>query len=221
MRSPRHWSLFSGKDSTPVVFHADDDPAAGVGLVQSNVKVADLRVAVVGPIARALDVVATKGNTKVRIYKLVKQIGVTTGSFYWHFRDRNDLLDQLLDYWTLETTSVVTDNSRLLDLDPKIRLNETARMIAKYGFNDYEVSMRAWALADERVAEGVNRVYKMRLRFIRKAFRELGFETVEAEIRARLFMCYHTWEAATFGPQSKKKGYLKAIERRVELLTRS
>jgi len=80
--------------------------------------------------------------------------------------------------------------------------------------------MRAWAMTDANVADRVEAVYVLRKRFIGRAFSELGFEGDQLEDRTRLFMCYHMWEPATFGPQAKKKGYLKAIERRIELLTR-
>lgn len=169
----------------------------------------------------ALDVLRLEGVDAVKVERLARELGIAKSGFYWHFGDRNDLLDQLVDYWAHEYTAVVTKNPSILDLEPKQRLIETARLIAKHGFNDCEVSMRAWALVDEQVSKRVEKVYAMRLRFIKKAFTELGFEDDEAELRARLYMVYQMWEPATFGPQGGKKGYLKAIGRRVDLLTRT
>ena len=167
----------------------------------------------------ALDVLRMEGVDAVRVERLARELGIAKSGFYWHFKDRNDLLDQLVDYWAHEYTAVVTQNPTLSSLKPKARLIETARLIAKHGLNDCEVSMRAWALRDEQVAASVNSVYEMRLAYIGKCFEELGFDGAELESRTRLFVCYQSWEAAMFGPQAKKRGYLKAIERRVDLLT--
>jgi AcrR family transcriptional regulator len=40
----------------------------------------------------ALDIVAEKGVDGVRVEVLAKQLGVTKGSSYWHFKDRDALL---------------------------------------------------------------------------------------------------------------------------------
>lgn len=168
----------------------------------------------------ALDVLRMEGVDAVRVERLARELGIAKSGFYWHFKDRSDLLDQLVDYWAHEYTEVVAENVIMRNLEPKARLIETARMIAKHGLTDCELSMRAWALADETVAKKVEEVYAVRLRFIRQAFVELGFDGEQAELRARLYLVYHKWESATLGPQGEKKGYLKAIESRVELLTR-
>ena len=39
------------------------------------------------------------GIESVRIEVLARDLGVSKGSFYWHFRDRGELLDRLLARW--------------------------------------------------------------------------------------------------------------------------
>lgn len=169
---------------------------------------------------RALNVLRMEGVDAVKVERLARELGIAKSGFYWHFKDRDDLLAQLVDYWAHEYTAVIAENVAVVGMEPKERLIETARLITKHGFNDCEVSMRAWALTDQEVARRVEKVYATRLRFIKRAFIELDFDEGEAELRARLYMVYHVWELATFGPQGGKKGYLKAIEHRVELLAR-
>ena len=41
----------------------------------------------------------TSGIDQVKIAPLAADMGVTTGSFYWHFKNRRELLEVLLDYW--------------------------------------------------------------------------------------------------------------------------
>src|SRR6516225_2425226 len=60
------------------------------------------------------------GINEVRVELLAKELNVTKGSFYWHFRDRGDLLEQLLDSWRdgrlLSLSAQVGDNSDAPDL---------------------------------------------------------------------------------------------------------
>jgi hypothetical protein len=79
--------------------------------------------------------------------------------------------------------------------------------------------MRAWAERDAMAAEAVAKVYQMRLGYIREAFSELGFNGAELEMRTRLYVCYHSWEAAMFGHDSERK--LSRLHKlRLKLLTR-
>ena len=44
------------------------------------------------------------GVEAVRVEPLAKDLGVTKGSFYWHFRDREALLDAVLEAWEARET---------------------------------------------------------------------------------------------------------------------
>ena len=46
----------------------------------------------------ALQALASGGIDQVRIESLAKKLGVTKGSFYWHFKDREQFLDELLNF---------------------------------------------------------------------------------------------------------------------------
>jgi AcrR family transcriptional regulator len=50
-------------------------------------------------IKAALDILAEKGLDGIRVEVLAKRLRVTKGSFYWHFKDRRDLLDAVLETW--------------------------------------------------------------------------------------------------------------------------
>ena len=47
---------------------------------------------------KALQILAFEGVTKLTIDPLVKEIGVTTGSYYWHFKNRADYIQCLAEY---------------------------------------------------------------------------------------------------------------------------
>ncbi len=67
----------------------------------------------------AIDVLAKEGVTGLRVEVLAKRCGVTKGSFYWHFKDRQALLDGVLEQWKIgrirdieKTTAVTPGNER-------------------------------------------------------------------------------------------------------------
>ena len=52
------------------------------------------------------------GVEAVRVEKLARDLDVTKGSFYWHFKDRDELLDLLLREWESEVQEIVLQIGR-------------------------------------------------------------------------------------------------------------
>jgi len=150
---------------------------------------------------------------------LAKSLGIAKAGFYWHFKNRDDLLRQLLDHWTLEITEVITANPEILTLKPKTRLIRAAEIIHDYKLTRYEIAIRQWALQDKEAARAVKKSNRLRLDFVRMAFSELGFKGEDLEIRTMLFVCYHSWEASMFREISRKRRRAQ-IAKRIDFLTR-
>ncbi len=55
-------------------------------------------------VSAALDVLVSDGIGAVKVLPLAKRLGVTRGSFYWHFENHEALLSRLLEVWE-ETNS--------------------------------------------------------------------------------------------------------------------
>ena len=167
----------------------------------------------------ALDGVARGSVSEISIGGLARQLGISKSGFYWHFKNRDDLLARLLEYWTHEVTEVITDNEEILSLDAHTRLNRTAEMILDYDLVRYEIGIRQWAMTDKIAAKAVRSVNRKRLDFLRQTFNELGFTGDDADMRAMLFVCYHTWETPMF-PEVSLKRRRELIAKRIALLTR-
>jgi len=165
-----------------------------------------------------LQTLSKGGVAALTVEGLAKSLGIAKAGFYWHFKNRDDLLRQLLDYWTREFTKVVSANPEVLALKPKNRLIRTAEMILDYDLTRYEIPIRQWALQDAAAARAVRKVNRIRLEFIRSAFSELGFKGDDLEMRSMLFTCYHSWEAPMFQEISRKRRR-DLIAKRIELLT--
>ena len=167
----------------------------------------------------ALQQLGEKSVAEIRIEKLACGLGVSKTGFYWHFNDRDQLLEMLLEYWTHEMTEVVTDNPLLSCLEPKARLIKTAEMILDNDLVRYEIGIRQWALSNKDAAKAVRKVNRIRLKFIKQAFLDYGFTGDDAETRALMFTVYHTWETPMFREISRKRRH-QLIKRRISILLR-
>lgn len=121
---------------------------------------------------------------------LAKLIGVTKGSFYNQFKDRQDLLNSILELWEKEVTGKVINRIARVPGGPKKRLLAMLEYVLQDKFDKYDPAMRAWASHDETAAEVVRRVDKERLSFMKSLFEEAGFSKREAEMRARVMYYY-------------------------------
>jgi AcrR family transcriptional regulator len=166
---------------------------------------------------KSLEELELGGVEAIKIDRLAKQLGISRSGFYWHFKNRQDLLEHLLDYWVRQYTGVLTDNPDILKLDPKKRLRTTMEMIRDKKLTRFDLSMTSWARLDSKVHKVVGKVVKMRLDYLRGIFAELGFEGDELEMRTRLFVCYHSWEDTMF-PGLSNQQHSKLLKLRYKFL---
>ncbi len=140
-------------------------------------------------VAAAIDVLAREGIAGLRVEVLAKRCGVTKGSFYWHFKDRQALFDAVLAHWKqgrirdIEKTTAVTPG------DERERLNY---VIEVYGASrnrkgmEIELAIRDWARHDAGAAAIVESVDLYRLECTRKLFVATGMSNAEAKSRSLL-----------------------------------
>lgn len=166
----------------------------------------------------ALATLEREGVHGVRVERLARDLGVAKSGFYWHFRNRDDLLVELVRYWREAYTEVVSRDPGLRLARPKARLRRVMEMVVDHDLARWDVAMRSWAGHDPEVAKATRRVYRIRLDFVRDAFAELGFEGDDLEMRTRLFVCYQSWERATF--TDSRKALRRFMDCRLALLTR-
>ena len=165
----------------------------------------------------ALELLAHKDITGLKIETLARSLGIAKSGFYWHFKNRQDLLSQMLDHWQHEITEVISENITVIDLEPVSRLKKIAEMILDYDLNRYEIPIRQWASQDAEAARAVENVDSIRLNFLRTTFDELGLEGDDLEMRTMLFVGYHASEEYMFTVLPKEKRR-ELIGKRIELL---
>ena len=142
----------------------------------------------------ALRILGEEGLAGVRVERLARDLGVTKGSFYWHFVDRADLLENMLKYWADEFTGNLIEYLEAQVGDPAERLRMVMTTVDEQKLGQFDLAIRAWADHDPLAAAVVRRVYRARLNFIRGIFSEMGFTGDELEMRTRTVVVYYTWQ---------------------------
>jgi AcrR family transcriptional regulator len=133
----------------------------------------------------ALEAIARGGIDAVAVEPIAALLGVTKGSFYWHFKNRSELLEAALHRWEVRATGQIIE--QLSDIaNPAERLQQLMRA----AFGDVEGNRGEnaifGAVSDPVVAAAVVRVNAQRLAFLERAFLDLGFRTATARMRARI-----------------------------------
>jgi len=141
-------------------------------------------------ILTAFNTLYENGIDAVRIEPLAIKLNVTKGSFYWHFKNRLELHDALLDYWQREMTQTVLDFAKEFHGNPRQRMINTLREVVWKERTKYDPAVRNWARTDIKVRKVVQYIDKIRLSFLQGLFIDLGFDKDEAELRARLGYYY-------------------------------
>lgn len=131
------------------------------------------------------------GITSVKIEALATELGATRGSFYWHFTDHAELLDELLLSWVECNTEPFR---RVLDTDADWPLTQILRYTEVWlndEFDpDFDAAIRDWARSAPAVADSVRRIDDERLDILFNLFQRLGYDATEALVRART-LYYH------------------------------
>lgn len=150
------------------------------------------------------------GIDAVKIAPLAADMGVTTGSFYWHFKNRRELLEALLAYWESEMTDAAIAAARAFDGTPEERILYLMESVATGNRARYDLAFWSWARSDARVGRVFRRVLKKRFEFAAWMFAEAGFDAEQATVRGRMMVVYLMGES-TLVPDSmsRRREYLK------------
>jgi AcrR family transcriptional regulator len=170
-------------------------------------------------IAAATEVLIDQGIDHVRVDVLAKRLGVTRGSFYWHFKDREALLQAVLAAWHEGATDQLT--ARLATA--RETAAEQLRDVLSLPFRGraatraarIELAIRAWARRDQAARHAVDASDAARIGYIAQLFSALGFPVAEARSRAFLLYAYVVGESlmANQGSAAERAERMQFVER--------
>jgi AcrR family transcriptional regulator len=124
-----------------------------------------------GWIDEGLRALGAGGPDAVRIEELARKLGVTKGGFYWHFADRRELLDEMLDTWERVSIDEAIKLVEGQGGDARTRLGRLFDVASSLNkLVKVELAIRDWARRDRAVAARLRRVDNRRMEYMRSLF---------------------------------------------------
>ena len=142
----------------------------------------------------AIEMMAEDNVEALRVDTLAERLGVTKGSFYWHFKGREDLLFAVLEAWRLRMTSeireLITDTSGTPweRIERLLRISTSAR--PEVPGSPFEMTLRDWARRDPSVSEIVREVDRARAEFLQRLYRDAGLSDADAADSSELHIAF-------------------------------
>lgn len=134
-----------------------------------------------------------EGIEAVRVEVLARDLRVSKGSFYWHFHDREALLNSLLTGWEIDETEWLHEAAG----GGKSAAARWATLVERSADDQrcrFEAAVRAWARRDGRVSVRVATIEKGRREFIADVLQDVGFAPHAADAWADLaHLVYLGW----------------------------
>jgi AcrR family transcriptional regulator len=132
----------------------------------------------------ALKTLAREGFDALKADVLARKLGVSRGSFYWHFTDLDDFHARVIEHWRRTATEVV-----IADLDQyeshEERLEVLLRRVLAH-HNALEMRMRAWADNNAEAAQAVRDMDRRRCDYIERLLVGAGIAPRLAATRVQL-----------------------------------
>lgn len=139
-------------------------------------------------VAAGMKALVERGVQAVSVEPLAKELGVTKGSFYWHFASRAELLESLLETWEREGTLSVIEAVEARASSPAERLERLVLTTTKTTpYDELEGALRDWARTDALAAAAVGRVDRRRLRYVTDLLVATGLDRARSRRRANIF----------------------------------
>jgi AcrR family transcriptional regulator len=166
----------------------------------------------------ATTVLLTGGSIDhVRIDKLAKKLGITRGSFYYHFNSREELLKAILDKWRTNATESVISGLQFKFNSPQEQLLNLAELPLNgpkaFDAASIELALRGWARRDAMARSAIEEIDKYRTTYIQTLFIDLGYAEPQAADLAFLFYSY--MHMTSLLPAEKKDQQAKERGKRI------
>lgn len=133
----------------------------------------------------ALEFIAECGVQALAVEPLARRMGITKGSFYWHFSGREELLERALRRWEDHDSRNLTASLGEID-HPRDRLVSFFRRVVKEKLTHEVYSALCSAATHPQVEPVLERVAERRMGHLSAAFQELGMDPERAKHQARL-----------------------------------
>jgi AcrR family transcriptional regulator len=132
----------------------------------------------------ALKTLARTGFDALKADVLARQLGISRGSFYWHFADLGTFHTRVIEHWKQAATEAIIG-----DIERYAAPEERFAALLRHAFGhgaSLEIRMRTWAQSNAEAARAVSDIDLRRQEYIERLFVEAGVAPALATARAQL-----------------------------------
>ncbi|MEM8856897.1 MAG: TetR/AcrR family transcriptional regulator [Chloroflexota bacterium] len=164
-----------------------------------------------------LKALAASGFTALKADKLCKSLGVSRGSFYWHFKNLADFHAAVLGRWQELTVTLPISDVESAEPNGVSRIEALVQLAAGSSLQ-LERAVRAWAESSDNVRSAVEQVDQQRIAYLKQAL--LDLELTQDRATARAFLIYYAFLGQMiFYPKLETENRQKIIDELIELTT--
>ena len=135
----------------------------------------------------AYDALLETGVDGVKIQPLAKRLDLSRTSFYWFFKDRQELLDALIARWRQKNTgNLIAQTESYAETVTEAMLNVFDCWLKPDLFDaPFEFAIRSWAVQSPNVLDEIQTADQQRLDALKQMFLRFGQNEKLADVRAR------------------------------------
>jgi len=164
---------------------------------------------------QGFNILKASGAADLTIESLTKRLNKTKGSFYHHFKSRDDYFKKLLKFWEEKQTFDIIEISKQEKSFKGI--NSTLLKLSKENMDpEIEVAIRAWALRDPLAREFQERIDNQRLGFLRSMFSLMTDDPEQVEMISLIRYCFYIGSHQII-PAIDEKTYKKKLDALMEM----
>ncbi|NOX32201.1 MAG: TetR/AcrR family transcriptional regulator [Deltaproteobacteria bacterium] len=164
---------------------------------------------------QGLNILKASGAADLTIENLTRKLNKTKGSFYHHFKNRDDYFEKLLEFWEEKQTFDIIEISKQEKTFKGI--NSTLLKLSKENMDpEIEVAIRAWALRDPLARDFQERIDNQRLGFLRAMFSLMTSDPEQVEMISLIRYCFYIGSHQII-PAIEEKIYKKKLDALMEM----
>ena len=160
---------------------------------------------------QGLRTLAERGFTALKAEPLAKAMGVSRGSFYWHFADIGAFHAAILKHWR-----DVAAEQIIADLEAASGHTDPVQLLLRQAFGGrpaLENAVRTWASVDPRAQKAVRAIDRRRLNYVEGMLKANGLSPGVARARAQIL--YWAFLGFALSEQAAAKGPTGGGARRI------
>ena len=190
-----------------------------MSIENSMEKQSSKRLARVDWIRGAIETLQERGIEGIKVVVLAERLGVTSGSFYWHFKNLRELQLSVLEYWENELTNKAAELASAFEGSAEERIFDLMLYVMNEDAATADHAILVWARNDKVARDVFERTLEKRFSFSSWMFMEAGYSAKQAERRARLMVAYLMGESST--SLKSKRNWRKILREQFEILISS